>query len=99
MAQQIRDSGLDAAVVLAQNIPNDQHGVPMDGAQFYLPNEHVADLARRYPDEVIPACSIHPGRPDAMDKLERCIEAKMPVHKLLPICLNIDYEDDRYLPF
>ena len=32
-------------------------------------------------------------------ELERCIEAKMPVLKLLPNCLNINYEDDRYLPF
>lgn len=99
LVRQIRESDLDAAVVLAQDIPYDEHGVPMDVAQFYVSNDFVMQLAKRYPAEVIPACSIHPGRLDAMEELERCIEAKMPVLKLLPNCLNIDYDDDRYLPF
>jgi len=99
LVRQIRESDLDAAVVLAQDIPYDAEGLPMEGAQFYVSNDFVMQLAKRYPEEVIPACSIHPGRLDAMEELERCIEAKMPVLKLLPNCLNIDYDDDRYLPF
>ena len=100
LAQQVRESDLDAAVVLAQDIPYSDDGRPMpNDAQFYVPNDYVADLAKKHPAELIPACSIHPGRPDAMEELERCIEAKTPVLKLLPNCLNIDYEDDRFLPF
>lgn len=99
LVHQIRSSELDAAVVLAQDIPYDTAGKPMlDEAQFYIPNEYVAQLAQQH-SEIIPACSIHPGRPDAMEELERCIEAKMPVLKLLPNCLNIDYDDQRYFPF
>jgi predicted TIM-barrel fold metal-dependent hydrolase len=99
LAQQVRESDLDAAVILAQDIPYSDDGNAMpDDAQFYVPNEYVADIATRHP-ELIPACSIHPGRPDAMEELERCIVAKMPVLKLLPNCLNINYDDDRYLPF
>lgn len=99
LVRQIRMSDLDAAVVLAQDIPYDKKGraLPED-AQFYVPNEYVADLAKNNP-EVIAACSIHPGRRDALDELDRCIDAGMPVLKLLPNCLNIDYSDDRYLPF
>lgn len=99
LVRQIKDSDLDAAVVLAQDIPYDDEGnkMPAD-AQFYVPNSYVAELGKKH-SEVIPACSIHPGRPDAMEELERCIEAKMPVLKLLPNCLNIDYDDERYLPF
>jgi len=67
-------------------------------AQFHVPNEYVAGLAKEHP-EFIPACSIHPGRPDALEELDRCIEAGMPVLKLLPNCLNIDYEDKRHIPF
>jgi len=96
---QIRESDLDAAVVLAQDIPYDAEGRPMAEAQFYVPNDFVMQLAERYPEEVIPACSIHPGRTDAMEELERCIEAGISVLKLLPNCLNIDYDDDRYRPF
>ncbi|NWK55565.1 amidohydrolase family protein [Verrucomicrobiaceae bacterium N1E253] len=99
LVMQIELSDLDAAVVLAQDLAYDREGRPLDGAQFYIPNEWVAALAKKYPEQVIPACSIHPGRSDAMDELERCIDAGMPVMKLLPNCLNIDYDDDRYLPF
>ena len=91
LVNQVKESSLDAVVALAQDIPYDDEGNTMsDEAQFYVPNEYVANLAKENP-EIIPACSIHPGRPDAMDELERCIEAKMPVLKLLPNCLNIDY--------
>lgn len=96
---QIRESDLDAAVVLAQDIPYDQNGQPMPDAQFYISNEYVSSWSKKYPEEVIPACSIHPGRPDAIEELDRCIEWGMPILKLLPNCLNIDYDDDRYLPF
>lgn len=99
LVNQVKESSLDAAVVLAQDIPYDEQGNTMaDEAQFYVPNEYVAKLSKENP-EIIGACSIHPGRPDAMDELERCIEAGMPVLKLLPNCLNIDYSEKRFIPF
>lgn len=99
LLENIRESEIDAAVILAQDIPYSSSGEKMpDEAQFYVPNEYVAELGRKH-EEFIPACSIHPGRPDAMDELEKCIEAKMPVLKLLPNCLNIDYMDRKYIPF
>ncbi len=99
LLQNIKSSEIDAAVILAQDIPYSQTGEKMDSeAQFYVPNEYVAKLAQKH-KEFIPACSIHPGRPDALEELEKCIEAKMPVLKLLPNCLNIDYMDKKYTPF
>jgi len=99
LVKNIQESNLDAAVVLAQDIPYSDDGKKMgDEAQFYVPNEFVAALGRKHV-EIIPACSIHPGRPDAMDELEKCIQAKMPVLKLLPNCLNVDYTDKKYIPF
>ena len=99
LLENVRTSEIDAAVILAQDIPYSDNGEKMaDEAQFYVPNEYVAELGKKH-EEFIPACSIHPGRPDAMDELEKCIEAKMPVLKLLPNCLNIDYMDKKYIPF
>jgi len=99
LVKQVKESSLDAVVALAQDIPYDDQGNKMpDEAQFYVPNEYVAKLAKENP-EIIAACSVHPGRPDAMDELERCIEAGMPVLKLLPNCLNIDYSEKRFIPF
>ena len=34
-----------------------------------------------------------------MNELEKCIEADMPVLKLLPNCLNVDYCERRFIPF
>ncbi len=99
LLENVRESSIDAAVILAQDIPYSDNGEKMaDEAQFYVPNEYVADLGSKH-KEFIPACSIHPGRPDAMDELEKCIAAGMPVLKLLPNCLNIDYMDKKYIPF
>jgi len=99
LLRQIQASDLDAAVVLAQDLPYNGEGKPMrDDAQFYVPNTYVIELAENHP-ELIPACSIHPGRPDAMDELERCIQSGVPMLKLLPNCLNIDFDDKRYFPF
>lgn len=99
LLENVRESEIDAVVILAQDAPYSHSGEKMlNEAQFYVPNEYVAELARKH-EEFIPACSIHPGRPDAMDELEKCIEAKMPVLKLLPNCLNIDYMDKKYIPF
>lgn len=99
LASQVAQSSLDAVVVLAQDEPYDSKGQVMgDEAQFYVPNAYVASLAQKY-KEFIPACSIHPGRADAMEELERCIDAGMPVLKLLPNCLNVDYRERRYEPF
>ncbi len=99
LVQQVRESSLDAVVALAQDVPYSDDGISLEeDAQFYVPNDYVAELAREHP-ELIPACSIHPGRPDAMEELERCIANKMPVLKLLPNCLNVDYDDRRFIPF
>lgn len=99
LLENIRESEIDVAVILAQDIPYSHTGEKMaDEAQFYVPNDYVAELGEKH-KELIPACSIHPGRPDAMDELEKCIEAKMPILKLLPNCLNIDYMDKKYIPF
>jgi hypothetical protein len=56
-------------------------------------------VCARHPDIFLPAVSIHPGRPDAMDELERCLAAGARVLKLLPNCLNVDYSKPQYHDF
>jgi predicted TIM-barrel fold metal-dependent hydrolase len=96
---QIRAAGLDAALVLAQDEPHREDGeVIADTGSFFVPNDYVLGLARAYP-EFIPAVSIHPARPDAMDELERCIAGGAAVLKCLPNCQNMDWNLRRYRPF
>ena len=95
----IKDSSLDALVLLAQDIAHADDGTPLpDKSKFYVPNDVVLELGRRH-EEIIPAVSIHPGRADAMDELERCIESGARVLKLLPNVINIDCNDKKYAPF
>ena len=95
----VKASSLDAVVLLAMDLPRSDSGeVLKNKANFYVPNERVLELGRKYP-EIIPACSIHPGRPDAMEELEKCVEGGARVMKLLPNCHNVNASDLAYRPF
>ena len=96
---QLREAGLDAAVILAQEEPYREDGtVIADAASFYVPNDYVLGLARRHP-ELLPAVSIHPARRDALAELERCIAGGAVMLKCLPNCQNMDWNERRYRPF
>ena len=100
LASHVRSSTLDAVVLLAQDIPYDDAGNPVpEKGGFYVPNEYLFQIIEKYPDLFIPAVSIHPGRRDAMEELERCIDRGARVLKLLPNCLNIDCASERFRPF
>lgn len=95
----VRGSSLDAVVILAQEQVYDEQGRLQE--QFgtaYVPNDYVFKLARQYP-EFLPAVSIHPARPDAIEELERCLAAGAVMMKCLPNCQNIDCNDRRYARF
>jgi predicted TIM-barrel fold metal-dependent hydrolase len=95
----VRESSLDAAVILAQDEPHTESGsVIADTGSFYVPNDFVLGLARQH-REFLPAVSIHPARPDALDELERCLAAGAMMLKCLPNCQNIDWNDRRYTRF
>lgn len=95
----VRTSSLSAAVVLAHDHVYDDRGSRMDGVgSFYVPNDYVLRLAKEN-REFLPAVSIHPARADAMDELNRCIEAGAVMMKCLPNCHNIDCSDRRYTKF
>lgn len=100
IAGMVSESSLDAIVLLAQDIPYDQDGRPLpQKAAYYVPNEFLFKTVEKHTGLFIPAVSIHPGRPDAMEELLRCIDQGARVLKLLPNCLGIDYTEDRYRPF
>jgi predicted TIM-barrel fold metal-dependent hydrolase len=100
LVDMVRTSSLDSVVLLAQDLPytDDGIGMPEKGA-FYVPNEYLLKVCAEYPDLFIPAVSIHPSRPDAMEELDRCISAGARVLKLLPNCLNVDYSNPKHKPF
>jgi hypothetical protein len=99
LLQQMRSSSLGAALILAHDEVYDDSGHKLEGVgSFYVPNEYVLRLARENP-EFIPAVSIHPARPDALDELERCLAGGAAAMKCLPNCHNIDCNNPNYRKF
>jgi len=99
LLKQIRCSSLGGAVILAQDqVHDDQGKVAADPGAFYVPNDYVLGLARKH-SEFLPAVSIHPARPDALEELERCLAAGAVMMKCLPNCQNINCVDRRFTRF
>ncbi len=95
----VRTSSLDAVVLLAQDAVYDAQGRRReDCGTAYVPNDYLLRLARQYP-EFLPAVSIHPGRPDALEELQRCLAGGAVMMKCLPVCQDIDCRDRRYTRF
>jgi len=99
LLEQLRSSSLGAAVILAHDLVYDEQGKPIPNAgSFYVPNDYVLDLAKRH-SELLPAVSIHPARPEALDELTRCLERGAVMMKCLPNCQNINCNDPRFSRF
>src|SRR5260221_2353460 len=95
----VRESSLVAVVILAQEqVHNDKGKAMPELGSFYVPNEYVLSLARRH-EEFLPAVSIHPARPDALEELERCLAGGAVMMKCLPNCQNINCNDRRFTRF
>ena len=99
LLQLVRDSSLDAVVLLAHERVHDADGTPRDDlGSMFVPNDVVLNLARQHP-EFLAGVSIHPGRCDALDELERCLANGAVLMKCLPNCQNIDPSEVRYRRF
>jgi predicted TIM-barrel fold metal-dependent hydrolase len=95
----VRQSSLDAVVLLAHERVHDPNGTPRpDLGSMFVPNDVVLRLAKQY-REFLPGVAIHPARRDAIDELDRCVAEGAVLMKCLPNCQNIDVSDVRYRPF
>jgi uncharacterized protein len=66
-----------------------------DKTEFYVPNEYIDSLSKKYPDEFIPCISIHPYRKDALTQLEFYGKQGVRQVKWLPNAMGIDPSDSR----
>jgi predicted TIM-barrel fold metal-dependent hydrolase len=85
-------------VLLAHDEVYDASGRKLKFGSFHIPNDYLFAVCRQHP-QLLPAVSIHPARADAMDELERCLEAGAVMLKFLPNCHNIDTRLQQYRPF
>jgi hypothetical protein len=95
----VRESSVHQVVILACDNVYDQNGTHYPGLSgLFVPNDYVLALAQRNP-EFLPGISIHPGRRDAFEELERCAEAGAVLLKLLPCVQIVECNLPRYKPF
>jgi len=95
----VRESSVDAVVLLAHERVYDADGTPRDDlGSMFVPNDLVLRLASNH-CEFLPGVAIHPARRDAVEELDRCVEAGAVLMKCLPNCQNINPSDLRYRAF
>jgi len=68
-------------------------------SSFHIPNDHVLNVAAKYPHIFIPVASIHPYRKDALAELYRVAAKGIRFIKWLPNSQRIDALDERSLKF
>lgn len=73
--------------------------VDPEKTEFHVPNDYVWDVCQRYPDVFIPAISVHPRRPDALDELDRWGRRGVKLVKWLPNAHGIDPGDPALDPY
>ncbi len=70
-----------------------------DRSEVYVPNEYIADLARKHPAQFEMGVSVHPYRSDSVQQLERWAARGVRVVKWLPNAMGIHPADPRTAPF
>jgi uncharacterized protein len=99
LARRVRGSELDHAVALGFDGVYDAAGrLDRARSQMVVPPSWVFEVCRRHP-ELLPGPSLNPGRGDALERLEECIEGGAVLLKWLPATMAIDPADRRHLPF
>jgi uncharacterized protein len=91
---------VERAVLLGLDGVYDANGVLDAGkTEFLVSNDYVLRIAHTYPDKLWPGVSINPQRRDAIEELDRCVEAGAKLVKVLPNTQGFDPANRRYLPF
>ena len=94
----IRESPIDIGVILACDAIYDDHGEVDPRTSFYVPNDSVLKVASEH-EELLPGVSIHPNRKDALDEIDRCVEAGATLIKWTPNTQGIDPSEKKYKAF
>jgi len=93
------DSDLDAAGVLALDGVYDENGrLDREATAILVDNDYCLEVCSRS-DALLPICSVSPAREDALEELERVVDAGSVAIKLLPNSQGVDPARPGYQPF
>ena len=90
---------VDRAVVFAMDGVHDADGkLDLGKSHMYVPNDYLFEVCRTH-REFLPGASVHPGRPDALDELERVNALGAVLIKWLPPLQLFDPSKPEYRKF
>lgn len=93
------ESDLDAVGVLAlDGIYDDAGELDRERTEVLISNDYCLEVCEES-EALLPICSVHPGRNDALEELERVVEAGAVAIKLLPNSQAIDPMRPAYQSF
>ncbi len=88
------------AVVLAMDGVYDAQGhLNKQKTEFLICNDYILETVKRFPEMLLAGVSINPKRRDAIEELDRCVEAGAVLVKVLPNAQAFDPADAAYRPF
>jgi predicted TIM-barrel fold metal-dependent hydrolase len=99
--QAVENNALDAIVVYAHDrVYNDSGQAPDAAQELFVPNEYAFACAERdgMRGRYLPAMSVHPYRPDALEETAKWIERGAVAMKWLPNSQGMDPSDKRCFP-
>jgi predicted TIM-barrel fold metal-dependent hydrolase len=100
IVQQLKESSVKRAVLLAQDCRYDKSGKPdLENTSFFVPNDYLLRVTARFPELFVPCVSINPSRADAHDELDRCAELGARILKIHPPIQNVDPGETRFRSF
>jgi uncharacterized protein len=99
LAAQVRGSELDRAVALGFDGIYDASGrLDEERSPLLVPPAWVFEVCTRHP-ELIPGPSVNPGRRDALERLDECLDRGAALLKWLPATQGIDPADPAHRRF
>lgn len=100
LVEHAKTSGMHKVAIHAQDVVYDTRGeTDWQNTSWFVPNDYVLDVAKRYRDRLIPCPSINPLRKDAMDELARIREKGARLFTIHPSTQGVDLADRRHLKF
>jgi hypothetical protein len=95
-----RSQYIGKAILLAMDGAYQANGrLDLEKTDLLVSNDYVLRTARTYPKEFLPGVSINPQRRDAIDELDRCVEAGAHLVKALPNAQGFDPADRGFIAF
>jgi predicted TIM-barrel fold metal-dependent hydrolase len=96
----MRESGLDRAVLLAQDAVYDRAGRRDEArTHVYVPNQYLFRVVAQYPDLFIACPSINPDRADCLEELAKSKAKGARILKIHPPIQGVDIADPKHTEF